>query len=212
MKAKKTDELVTRLFIQKWKKGGNAESAFLLTPQECTRKYRKSVLMDIVSALCATIAITLIIAFLLNQFVLKGTLLVSVGFGIGSVLMAVLFKFYKPAKLGELTKRMHYDWSEVSKGLHRHGLLYHLDSVDEASFATLLEVRFNTLVTDIYTAGRKEDEVTKAKLKAQLSNLHSLCLKLNLRIPEYKNLYTYQATVMWEIHPLPPIITLTHRM
>lgn len=196
MKKISNDHLVSQLFIQKWRKQGDAEARFLPTPQECAKKYKKNVLMKVISALCAAIALVLILVLLLNHFVLKGTPLVSVGVGIGSILTAVLFKISKPKKLGGLTQRLHWDWKELSKGLSKHKLLYQEDSVDESRFAAIITARFETLVEGIRAAERREDEDEKVKMKKKLKNLHDLCSKLNLKLPRYEDIFGCQTVTV----------------
>jgi hypothetical protein len=191
---KTTTALISNLFTQKWKKQREARNQFLLTPKECVAKVRIYNIRDIVSAIFFLGAAFCIIALLFSEFVLDGSMIRSLVFGATAAILGIIGYLVKPEKIGELTYRMYFDWLEVLRGLHRHGMLLE-DISNKSYFAEQAEDRLRDLVRQIKYAQQREEFRKKAKLKNELSNLYWIVSQLDLELPEYEELFSEDFTV-----------------
>jgi hypothetical protein len=196
MKTKST-AVVSSLFIQQWKKQGEAEAKFLLAPDECSKRFRKHTQADILAAISITTSVALLIATLLNIYVLNGPKGFSIVFGIATIMLAILFKVIKPGERANLTTRMHFEWTELKSGLRQHNLLYHSEHITEDEFSELIQGKFSEYLKGIRDSENREEFKKKAQLKKKLSNLHTLCERLNLVIPRYEDLFRSEPQVRW---------------
>jgi hypothetical protein len=206
MKTTQSTTAISQLFLQKWKKEGEVRNQFLLTPQECVSKVRMHDIQEIASVISLLTAVGFILALLLNKFILRGPEVNPLIFGIPAFVFISIFCLIKPAKLGELTQQMYFDWKEVTRSLRQQDLLLE-EVLSKDYFTQQIEDKLRDLVREVEEAQGREEFRKKAKLKKKLSHLYKTLSKLDLELPVYDDLFTGDFNVRCATH-VHPTVTL----